>query len=139
VLEYSRDLFEPSTVWRIVERFAQLLGAATLAPERALSSLPLLGAGEEHQVLREWNDSGRVYTAPPLLHQIFERQAAKTPAAEALRYAGRSWSYGEVDRQANRVAHGLCRLGVGPEVPVAIFLERSPAVVVCLLGVLKAG
>jgi amino acid adenylation domain-containing protein len=138
-LEFSRDLFEAPTAGRIMEHLEQLLRSAVTEPERTLSSLPLLSAAERHQVAVEWNDTRYAYSAPPLLHQVFERQAKLTPAAEAVRYEGESLSYAEVDRLADRVARGLRRLGVAPEVPVAIFLARSPRAVVCLLGTLKAG
>src|SRR6185436_4879708 len=66
-------------------------------------------------------------------------QAARTPAAAAIRFRGSVVTYAELDRRADRLAHRLCAQGIGPEVPVAIFLERSPEVPVALLGVLKAG
>ncbi len=73
------------------------------------------------------------------IHQNFERQAEQTPDATALCYEGNKLTYRELNERANRLAHFLQRLGVGPETPVALCLERSVNMVVAILGVLKAG
>ncbi|HEX5725816.1 MAG TPA: amino acid adenylation domain-containing protein, partial [Longimicrobiaceae bacterium] len=77
--------------------------------------------------------------SPGLIHTLFEAQAARTPDAPALRHAGRVLTYRELDAEANRIAHHLRARGVDAEVPVGIFLRRSPRLVAALLGVLKAG
>ncbi|MDB4968769.1 MAG: Malonyl CoA-acyl carrier protein transacylase, partial [Myxococcales bacterium] len=73
------------------------------------------------------------------LHDLFEQQAVRTPDAIAVDYDGRRLSYRELDERANRLAHHLQALGVGPEVRVGICVERSLEMVVGLLGILKAG
>jgi amino acid adenylation domain-containing protein len=73
------------------------------------------------------------------LHALFERAAAAHPARDALRHAGTAVSYAALNARANRIAHRLRVLGVGPEVRVAVFLPRVPDLIATLLGVLKAG
>ncbi len=108
-------------------------------PERRLSQLELLPAAERAQVVEEWNRTERVYEGAACIHELFEAQAARTPEQVAVVAEGETLSYGELNARANQLAHYLRRLGVGPEVLVGLLLERSPALVVGLLGVLKAG
>ncbi len=73
------------------------------------------------------------------LHQNFERQAAQTPDAIGIRCDGHDLTYRQLNERANQLAHFLKRFGVGPETPVALCLERSPEMIIAILGVLKAG
>ncbi|HEX3526029.1 MAG TPA: amino acid adenylation domain-containing protein, partial [Thermoanaerobaculia bacterium] len=138
-IEYSRDLFDSTTIERLAGRFVRLLSAAAADPLRPLPELPLLSAAERHQLLAEWNDTRAVYPLDACLHELFERQAERTPEAVAVVADDARLSFGELNARANRLARHLRRLGVAAEVPVALVLERSAALVVALLGVLKAG
>jgi amino acid adenylation domain-containing protein len=141
-LEYSRDLFEAATAERLLGQLAALLAGAVAEPERDFRELPLLSAAERQQALWEWSGRGVQPVGrgeEPLVPALFEAQAARRPAAPALLWQGGSRSYGELDARANRVAHHLRALGVGPEVVVGVALERSPDTVAGLLGILKAG
>jgi amino acid adenylation domain-containing protein len=109
VLEYSRDLFDPSSAARLLERLAVLLEAALAAPERRLSELPALAPGALQQVLLEWNDTALEASQPLLLHQLFERQAASTPAAVAVEWDGGTLSYAALAASAARLARRLRR------------------------------
>ncbi|HYX25073.1 MAG TPA: amino acid adenylation domain-containing protein, partial [Thermoanaerobaculia bacterium] len=143
VLEYSSELFAAATIRRLLGHYENLLAAAVAAPETSLSLLPLLAAAETQQLVREWNDGGSAYPATASLQELFEAQARSTPDAPALLFAAESGdgavSYGELNRRANRLAHRLRGLGIGPESLVGLCLERSPEMVVGLLGILKAG
>ncbi|HLL45779.1 MAG TPA: amino acid adenylation domain-containing protein, partial [Longimicrobiaceae bacterium] len=136
---YRSDLFEGSTVERMAEHYRLLLEAAVADPERRLGALPLLGAAERELIVARWSGEGAAVLPERCLHELFAAQAGRTPDAVALVHAGRTLTYAELDRRANRLAHTLVALGVGPEVPVALCLERSAEMVVALLGVLKAG
>src|SRR5215216_838270 len=138
-LEYSSDLFEGSTIARLATHFQTLLSDIVLHPERRISQLELLPAVERAQVVEEWNRTERVYEGPECIHELFEAQAARTPEQLAVVSEQEALSYGELNARANQLAHYLRRMGVGPEVLVGVMLERSPAMVVALLGVLKAG
>jgi amino acid adenylation domain-containing protein len=137
---FNRDLFDGVTIERLLRSYEQLLGAIVASPGQRVREIPLLGEAERHQLGTEWNDTARAEPAgDACLHQLFERQVERTPSAVALVFGEERWSYAELNRKANQVAHRLRRLGVGPEVRVGVLLERSPEMVAGLLGILKAG
>lgn len=136
--EYSTHLFEPATIARMQQHFRTLLEGISRNPELALSDLPLLTAEERTQVLYGWNKTAAAVPTT-CIHQLFEQQVQRTPAALALSFRDESLSYGELNRRANLLARYLQKRGVGPEVLVGIYMDRSPAMVVALLAVLKAG
>ncbi len=135
---YDRDLFDGATVERWMSWFERLLAGALADPGRRLADLPLLAAAERRQ-LAGWNATAALFPSRTCLHELIARQVRRTPAAPAVRFEGRTLSYAELDGAANRLAHRLQRLGVGPEVRVGIHAERSLELVVGLLAVLKAG
>jgi amino acid adenylation domain-containing protein len=138
-LHYRRELFEEGWIQRLLEHFQMLLEGIVADPDRRLSELPLLSAAERHQLLVGWNDTAVDFPGERCLHELFEAQAARTPDAVAVVFEGQELSYGELNGRANQVAHYLQNLGVGPEVLVGLYLERSLGLVVGLLGIMKAG
>jgi amino acid adenylation domain-containing protein len=138
-VEYRRDLFEAAMVDRLAAQLGTLLPALAAAPATRLSALPLLAAAERHQLLREWRGGLAVFPEDRLLHELFEEQAARQPAAVAVIGSGAALTYGELDAQAGRLARRLQTLGVAPEEPVGLLLERSAALVVGMLAIAKAG
>ncbi|MCP4654181.1 MAG: AMP-binding protein, partial [bacterium] len=145
-LEYNVDLFDRTTIHRLLGSWRRLLEAVVSDPERCLFELPLISEAERQQLVREWNDTHSSRTDPPevTLHQLIEAQVEKTPEAVAVEFAGERLSYRELNRRANQLAHHLRSLGArrkaGPaEVRVGICAERSSELVVGLLGILKAG
>jgi len=136
-VEYRSDLFDAATIDRLAGHFAILLAGAVADPERRLSELPLLTAEEERQ-LAAWNAPVQM---PPeaALHARFEAWAARTPHAVAVVSGDKALTYGELNDRSGRLARTLRRLGVGPEVLVGLCAERSPELLVGILGVLKAG
>src|SRR5262245_6977986 len=137
-LEYASDLFERSSVEAIADRLVRVLEGAVAEPDRSIGKLAVLSAGERHRILREWNATDRAVAAATL-PELFAAQVAKTPQATAAVFEGNTLSYGELDARANRVAHHLRGLGVGPEVVVGLCVERSLEMLVGLIGILKAG
>ena len=138
-LEHNAGLFDGGTAERMLGHFLTLLAGAVAAPATGVWDLPLLAPAERRQVLEEWNATARAYPRGLLLHQLFEAQAARRPEAEAVIAGDLRLSYGEVNARANRLAHRLRRLGVGPEDRVGICLRRTERMIVSLLAVLKAG
>ncbi|KNZ34117.1 MAG: hypothetical protein AD742_01465 [Methylibium sp. NZG] len=139
--EYRTDLFERSTVQRLVAQLSTLLAAIVADPGRRITRLPLMSPAELRQVLVDWNATERPQPdgAFEPAHAMFERQADRTPDAVALVCGTQRLSYRELNRQAQQLAHALRRHGVTAEVPVGVCLERSPQLVVALLAVLQAG
>jgi len=145
-LEYSADLFDATTANRLLGHLGQVLRSLLAAPDLPLAALSLLSAAESHQALVEWNDTALAAEADAEtganVCDLFEMQARRAPEAPALLVGERVWSvwsYGELNRWANRVAHSLRALGVGPEVPVAVCMPRSAEMIAASLAVLKAG
>ncbi len=138
-VEYNTDLFDEATVSRAVGHWTRLLAAAAGDAGELLSRLPLLPAEEERQLLVAWNETARDFALDRPVHALIARHAARSPAAPAVLCEGGALSYGELDARANRLAHRLRALGVGPEVPVGIYLDRSLAMPAALLAVWKAG
>ena len=138
-LSYSTDLFDAATIDRMLGHYRTLIEAVVDDPGRPIADLPILTEAERQRVLVEWNETAGEDSTHELAHRLFEAQAARTPEAVALTFEGRSLTYRELEAQANRVAHRLRGLGVGPDVLVGLCVERSPEMLVGLLGVLKAG
>jgi amino acid adenylation domain-containing protein len=136
--EYASDLFDRATVARLAGHLQMLLSGALAEPDRRIAELPLL-SGPERQQLLEWNDSLSEGVSADCLHERFELWASRRPEAVAVVCGAERLTYGELDRRAGAMAWRLRNLGVGPETPVGVYLERSVELVAALLGVLKAG
>ncbi|ODG99848.1 non-ribosomal peptide synthetase [Nostoc sp. KVJ20] len=138
-IEYNTDLFDATTIARMLGHFQTLLEGIVANPEQHISDLPLLTAAEQHQLLGEWNNTEADYDLSQCLHQLFEAQVEKTPDAIAVKFADKHLTYNELNCRANQLANYLQTCGVQPDVLVAICVERSLEMVVGLLGILKAG
>ncbi|MGH3678808.1 MAG: amino acid adenylation domain-containing protein [Natronosporangium sp.] len=138
VLEYASDIFDRETVARLVERFLRLLAGVVADPVRPISQVEILSAGERRRLLVEVNDTARPRPDATLM-DIFERQVARAPRADAVVSSTGTLSYARLDAEARRLAHHLVRAGVGPEDVVAVGLPRSPELIVAIYAVLKAG
>jgi amino acid adenylation domain-containing protein len=137
-VEYNTDLFDGTTMARLLDHFGHLAAAVGVQAERRLSALPMLGEAERQSLLVESNDTSSSY-ATGGVHRLFEAQVARAPEATALVWEGGSLSYGELDRRAGRLARRLVELGVGAESRVGLQLERSADLLIGLLAILKAG
>src|SRR6185503_20266554 len=108
-------------------------------PELRLTELPLLTQAEREQLLFGWNNTLAHYPRGKCIHEIFENQVERSPNTTAAVFGEEALSYGELNERANQLAHYLKQFNVGPDVPVAICVERSLDMVVGFLGILKAG
>ena len=136
---YDLGRFSQATIARMAGHFRTLLQGTVTHFHRRLTDVPLLTDAEEYELLVQWNDTRRDYASDWSICGMFEAQVADSPHATAFICVGEELSYGELNRRANQLAHYLQTLGVGPEVLVAICLERSLDFVVALMAVLKAG
>ncbi|HEU4883295.1 MAG TPA: amino acid adenylation domain-containing protein, partial [Longimicrobium sp.] len=137
-LSYSTDLFERGTIQRMLGHLARVLEQAAADADVRLSRLELLAAGERARVVEEWNRTERGYSDPPA-HALFAEWARRAPEAVALLAGGEAVTYGALDRRAAVLARRLRDLGVGPETPVGLCMERTPELLVGVLGIWKAG
>jgi amino acid adenylation domain-containing protein len=138
-LSFSTDLFLPETIDRMAEQFEVLVAAAVRQPDQTISALPLLEPPRRQEMLVRWNATARDYDRTRLVYHLFEDQARRNPATTAIVADERRWTYEELNQRADRLARCLQRQGVGPEVRVGVCLERSPELLMTVLGVMKAG
>ncbi|CAD5108459.1 non-ribosomal peptide synthetase [Zestomonas carbonaria] len=136
---YSSDLFEAERIERLAAHWRNLLEAICAQPERRVAELPMLGESERRFILVQWDQTRSDYPSDRYVHQLIEDRARQTPDAVAVIFGDQQLTYGQLDAQANRLAHRLIELGVGPEVRVAIAMRRSAEIMVAFLAVLKAG
>jgi amino acid adenylation domain-containing protein len=135
---FNTDLFEKPTIERMGRHFVRLLESIVAAPDQQLAKLSLLSEAERTQLLVDRNKTATDYPRR-CVHELFEEQVARAAENVALICGTQQLSYRELNERANQVAHYLRGLGVGPEVPVGIAMERSVELMVGLLGILKAG
>ncbi len=137
-VEYSTELFERETIGRMLGHLRVLLEQIAVGPHRRIGELTLLTEAERRQLLEGWNATAAAFPER-CIHELFEEQAERTPGAVAVVFEGEELTYAELHARADQLAHALRGRGVGPEVRVGLCVERSPEMVVGLLGVLKAG
>jgi len=138
-IAYNTDLFEPETIARMLGHFSDILETVVSDPERRLSDLTPLTEAERRQILENWNDTATAIPNDLSIHQLFEAQVERTPAAIAVVLEDRQMTYAELNRRSNQLANHLRTLGVGPETAVGICLKHSLETIIGLLAVLKAG
>jgi amino acid adenylation domain-containing protein len=138
-LFYSTDLFAEATVERLLAHFRKFLEEVVTNPDQRVSEIQFLTEDERRKLLFEWNKTRQPVIGDICVHHLFEAQAAKTPGALAVEFAGEQLTYAELNERANRLAHYLRGLGIGPESLVGICIERSNELVTGLLAILKAG
>jgi amino acid adenylation domain-containing protein len=136
---YSTDLFDSSTIVRMIGHFQKLLEGIAANPDERISRLPLLTEDELRQLVLEWNSTLMEYPGNRCVHELFEAQVARTPNATAVAFGNERLTYAELDRRANYLANHLIKLGASPDGLIGICVQRSLEMVVGLLGILKAG
>ena len=139
VFEYATDLFKPETIARMAEQWCTLLESIVSQPDARVDTLSLLTHAERTRVLLKLNATGAPYPKDKGVHELFYEQVERTPHACALVEDSAALTYGELNERAERLKHQLKRFGVCPEAIVGIHMERSAAMVVAFLAVLKAG
>jgi amino acid adenylation domain-containing protein len=137
-VQYSTDLFDEATMRRFIGHYRTVLAALADAPDAPLARLPLMPQYERERVLGGFNSTAMPFPGG-LVHELFERQADRTPDAPALVWDGGSLTYRALDGRANQLAALLRERGTGCEDVVAICMDGSPETILALLGILKAG
>jgi len=147
VLEFNRDLFDAVTIERMVTHFQRISELVVADPEYPIAILPFLTDYEFDLVVNKWSGTQRKYPTVDNITVLFERQVLRTPDEIAIifsdpenTYAGNNTlTYSELNKRANKLAHYLQKFGIRPDTLVGVFLERSPEMIISLLGILKAG
>ncbi|RYZ40511.1 MAG: amino acid adenylation domain-containing protein, partial [Myxococcaceae bacterium] len=137
--EYSTALYDEATIVRMSEHLIGIAREAVAAPDVPLAHLPLLNPAERQRILVDWNATRGEYPREACIQDLFVAQAAKRPDAVALEFGDTRLTYAELDAVTNQWAHLLRKQGVGPDVLVAVCLDRSIELIVSLLAILKAG
>ncbi|MBU9196279.1 amino acid adenylation domain-containing protein [Burkholderia gladioli] len=138
-LRYATALFEEASIARHCAYLIAALRAMACDEEQPIERIDLLDADERRLLLQTWNATGADYPRHRCVHELVEDRAGQMPEAIAVVAGDEQLSYGELNARANRLARHLVKLGVGPDIPVAVCAERSVAMVVALLAVFKAG
>jgi amino acid adenylation domain-containing protein len=138
--EYDADLFDPPFVAAMAEHFVRLLGAALRSPDVPIAALPMLSADEARREIEEFARGAEpVGTLATPIHRLVEAHADAAPDAVAVLAGGERVTYAELDARANRLAHHLAALGVGPDVVAGVCQAHTADLIVSHLAVLKAG
>ena len=138
-LSYERGRFSETESRRIIGHYRTLLTELILSPDRPLYTLSMLTRAEKDQISHYWMGEKAEYSDYRSLYRLFEEQALHTPEAIALVYQESQLTYKELESRTARLASLLHERGIGPETLVALCLERSPELVIGMLGILKAG
>jgi amino acid adenylation domain-containing protein len=137
-VQYSSDLFDAETIQRWLRHFTTMLRAIATAPETPVGKLPLLTPEERTTIVEDWNRNALPYPKDAVMHSLFEEQVRTAPDRIALRWGKTAWTYAQLDRRANQVAHWLVREGVKPQTLVGVCMERTPDLIATLVGIMKA-
>lgn len=138
-VKYNVDLFEAGTIARMEGHFQILLKGIVADPGFRVSEYPILTEAERYQLIVEWNDTKADYPSDKCVHELFEEQAMRTPAATAVAFEETSVTYAELNIRADQLAAYLNENGVNAGTLVGIFMERSVEMMIGLIGILKAG
>jgi amino acid adenylation domain-containing protein len=138
-VEYNSVVLKRGTIETFAAHYEKVLRAVLEAPDSKISDLDLLSGAEKARLVFGFNDTRAEYPSHKGVHELFQEQASKTPSSTAVAFEGEHLTYYELNSRSNRLAGHLRGLGAGPDMPVAVFLERSLEMVVALLAVLKAG
>ena len=138
-MEYAADLFDASTIERLLSHLERVLRAIAREPGARIGDLPLLSPEEERRLTIDWNEPSKRFPPRASVHAMFEAVVDRSPDAPAVTFEGATLTYRELDERANRVAHALIARGVDRETLVGLAVERSLDTLVGILGILKAG
>ncbi|ORC58448.1 non-ribosomal peptide synthetase, partial [Pseudomonas floridensis] len=138
-LHYATALFDESTAQRMADALCRILRQMVAQPAHRFMAMDLMGDAERQRLVHDWNSARQPFDEHGYVHALFEAQVQRTPDAVAARFAQATLSYAQLNAQANRLAHQLRSMGVGPDARVGVCLERSLDMLIGVLAVLKAG
>ncbi|GAB1510341.1 MupA/Atu3671 family FMN-dependent luciferase-like monooxygenase [Actinophytocola sp. KF-1] len=136
-LEYCTDLYRPDTAERVAARFRTLLGSVAAHQDIPVAELDLLPP-DERELLASWSRGPELSDVEDLT-DLVARHAAAAPDEPALLAGDRTMTRGELLAAADAVAARLHADGIGRDTVVGVYLDRTPELLVAILGVLRAG
>ena len=136
---YRKDVFEEAAVARIHAHFARLLASAVTEPDRPVCEFDLIDAAERDLILNQWNQTTTDYPRNASIPEVFAAVASAHAERIAVSDAHQALTYRALDEASNRLCRALLNRGVEPGARVGIALERSNAMIVAMLAILKAG
>lgn len=137
--QFNTDLFDRAVIAEWMESYAALLDQIARDSQRPIGSLGMLSQGQQERMLVHWNDTTRPYPSDKRVEVQFSEQARLHPERLAARFEDQCLTYGELDRLSDGLARELRSLGVGPGGLVGLAVERSPWMLVGIIGILKSG
>lgn len=138
-LEYALTLFEHDTAYRLLERYEEIIKNMISGSDRKIKDITYMNDSERNLILNDFNDTYMEYRKNSSIAELFEKQAEKNHDAVAVSYLGSSYTYGELNRRANIIAHKLRELGVNRNSFVPIIAERSLEMMAGIFGIIKSG
>ncbi len=136
---YSDKLFEKSTIHRFSNHYINILSQVVNESDKPLKSYQVLTSEEYHRIIYEWNKKKYFDSSDKTIHQLFEEQVDRTPNDTALIYEEKKLTYRELNQRANQLAHCIIKQGINLETPIGLLMERSPNIIIGMLGILKSG
>ncbi len=137
--EYNTDLFEHAAIQRMIRHYKTIVEAAIDDVDQTVTHMPMLSREEMQQLLMEWNNTAAEYPEDLCIYQLFASCVQEHPNENAVIFWDRRMTYGELERDANRAAHYLEKMGIGPETMVGICMDNSLELITGIMGILKAG
>ena len=138
-IRFNADLFDLASIARMAGHFQALLESIIRDPGAAIGDLEPLTSAERRQILIGFNDTAVDDRQSRCVHQSFEEQVLRTPDSVAVSFGSQTLTYAQLNARANELAYHLQTLGVRPDVPVAVCMDRCPEMLIGVLGILKAG
>lgn len=138
-IDHDTSRFPAANVSRMLGHLRTLLTTIATQPAQSLATVSILSEAELQQLLIEWNSTATTYPREHTIPQLFVEQVERAPDAIAVVFGSEQLTYRELNERANKLAHHLHDLGVGPDVPVGLCLDRSVEMIVSLIAILKAG
>ncbi|MCP3774857.1 amino acid adenylation domain-containing protein [Paenibacillus sp. MZ04-78.2] len=138
-MEYLTSLFNPQTIERMMQHYAQLIDAVLERPEASLASLDMMSLSEKTEIRERFNGPTTNHERFSTIHQRFEEQAERTPDQGAVWFNEEIWTYRELNERSNQLARALRGAGVGTDRAVAVMTERSANLIIGMMAILKAG
>jgi len=139
VLAYATSLFDHDSVRGFLETMKTLLESMLSSPNEKALQIPILAQTEQQEIVRKWNKTATDYPKHETFVHLVDQSFRRFPTDVAVRFDASGISYSVLQKQVTRLVRHLLKMGLTPGEPVAIYLPRSPAIVVSILAIARIG